>query len=64
MFAGYKTYAAAILLLVVAVAEGPLGISIPGVHVADNWLLLVIEALGLTGIRAAIAKQVIKGLTR
>lgn len=56
MLAGYKTYIiAATLLLVVAVEKG-LGIDVPGVDLGNDWLLVVMNALGLGSLRAGIAK--------
>jgi len=56
MLNGYKTYLAAFLLAAVGIIEGVLGIDIPGVQVDDNWFTILIGALGLGGIRHAIAK--------
>jgi hypothetical protein len=61
---GWKTLTAVALMVVVALAEGVLGIDVPGVTVADNWVTLLIEALGLGGLRAAMAKQIIGGLLK
>ena len=51
---GWKTYLAAGLLALSGVTENFLGIDIPGVTVADNWLVLVFAAVGLSGLRAAL----------
>ena len=42
------------ILLCVAVERG-LGIDVPGVEVADNWMMLVMNALGLGSLRRGIA---------
>lgn len=35
---------------------GMLGIDIPNVPVPDNWMLYILDALGLSALRAGIAK--------
>lgn len=55
MLQGKKTYiVAAMILLCVAVEKG-LGIDVPGVEIADNWLMLVFESLGLASLRNGVA---------
>jgi hypothetical protein len=61
---GWKTLLAVALMVLVAVAEGVLGIDVPAVNVADNWGTVLIEALGLGGIRAAIAKNILGSLVK
>lgn len=56
MLTGWKTYLAAAALALSGLLEGLLGVDIPGVTVADNWMILLFGALGLTGLRAAITK--------
>lgn len=53
---GYKTYIAAALLALVGLAEGLAGLDIPGVTLDENWLMVLLGALGLGGLRAAIGK--------
>ncbi|EPX82113.1 hypothetical protein [Salipiger mucosus] len=53
---GMKTYiVAATLILVVGVEQG-LGIDVPGVELGENWMMAVMNALGLGTVRAAIGK--------
>ena len=53
---GYKTYLAAALLAAVALAEGLLGVDVPGVVLEDNWFFTFISALGLGGVGHKLAK--------
>jgi hypothetical protein len=54
---GYKTYAvAAVLLIVVAIEKGA-GLDVPGVELSEDWLLVVLNALGLGALRAGIATR-------
>lgn len=61
---GYKTYIAAALLAIVALVEGVLGIDIPGVMLDENWIVLLLNALGLSGLRAAFAKATLQGVIK
>lgn len=56
---GYKTYIVVGMVVLIALVEGVLGIDIPGAEVGDNWLEYVLGALGLGGLRSALAKQVL-----
>ena len=56
MLEGYKTYIAAALLAVIGIAEGLLGIDVPGVTLSDNWLMTLLTAFGLGSLRSAIGK--------
>ena len=56
MLNGYKTYIVAALLAIVGVVEGVLGMDIPGVNVADDWFVILLEAAGLGALRAGVAK--------
>ena len=53
---GYKTYLAAALLALCGIAEGWIGIDIPGITVDGNWLTLALSAFGLSSLRAAVGK--------
>lgn len=55
--AGYRTYIVAVMLVLGVVAERFLGVDIPGFDVADNWLEMVLAALGLGTLRAGIAAK-------
>jgi len=57
MLTGWKTYIAAALLAIAGVFEGFLGLDVPGITVADNWIALLVAAFGLTGLRAAIGAK-------
>lgn len=59
MKGGWKTYAAAAALAVVAVLEGGMGIDIPGVTLDDNWLLVALNAFGLASLRHGVARSLI-----
>lgn len=64
LLTGWKTYLAVGLMVVVALAEGALGIDVPGVNVADDWVKLLLEALGIGGLRAAIARNMLDGILK
>ena len=51
---GYRTAIAVALLLGVVAAEKLAGIDVPGVEVGNDWLVYVLNALGLGGLRGAI----------
>jgi len=53
---GFKTYIVAAMLLALGVL-GMIGIDIPGVPVPDDWITLVLGALGLGSLRAGVAKS-------
>lgn len=52
---GYKTYIGTGLLALVGVAEG-IGIDVPGIALADNWLTIVLSSLTGAAMRAGVAK--------
>lgn len=54
--AGYKTYGIVVLFLVLVAAEKLLGWDVPGFEVGDDWLTVVMAALGLGSLRLGIAK--------
>lgn len=53
---GYKTYLVAGTLLGAVVVEKFLGMDVPGFEVPNDWLVLVLNGLGLATLRAAIGK--------
>jgi hypothetical protein len=56
MLQGYRTYIVAASLLLIVIVEKVLGIDIPGATVGDDWLFVILNALGLGTLRAGIAK--------
>ena len=53
---GYKTYAALALAVATALAEGVLGIDVPGVDFTGDYTAIIIAALAAVGFRSALAK--------
>ncbi|APZ53152.1 hypothetical protein [Salipiger abyssi] len=53
---GKKTYIVALIIVALVIVEKVLGIEIPGVEIGDDWLLIVLNGLGLGSLRAGIAK--------
>jgi hypothetical protein len=53
MLSGYKTYIVAFMLAAIALVEGVMGIDIPGAELTDDWVSVVLAALGLGALRAA-----------
>jgi hypothetical protein len=51
---GYKTYLVMAVLLLVVLLEKGLGIDVPGIALGDDWMLLVMNALGLGTLRLGI----------
>ena len=51
-----KMYGIAIIVIAIGVAEGPLGLDIPGVVVGPDWFAWILAGLGLGATKAAIAK--------
>lgn len=51
---GYKTYVIAALLVLCVAAEKLLGFDVPGFETGDDWLGVVLAALGLGSLRAGI----------
>ena len=56
MLQGYRTYIVAGMLLLIVIVEKCLGIDIPGAEVGDDWLFVILNALGLGTLRAGIGK--------
>lgn len=56
MVDGYKTYLLVALFVVMVAVEKGLGWDVPGFEVGDDWLAMVMGALGLGTLRAGIAK--------
>ena len=52
---GYKTYIVVVIMLLIVVAEQVFGVKVPGVNIGDDWLQVVLAALGFGGVRAGIA---------
>lgn len=55
MLEGYKTYIVAAALALMVVLEKFLGLDVPGVDVSEDWLTLLMGALGLSTLRAGVA---------
>jgi len=55
---GYKTYVVAAAIILIGIAEGPLGLDVPGIAVGDDWLAWVMSGLGLGSVRDAIRKLI------
>lgn len=55
ILSGYKTYLVAVILALLGVANF-LGVQVPGVSMQGDWLMLILNAIGLGGLRAAVAK--------
>lgn len=53
---GYKTYIVAALLLISVFVEKGLGVDVPGLTLENDWLLVLMNALGLGSLRAAVGK--------
>lgn len=53
---GKKTYIIAAVLVLCVLVEKVLGIDVPGVEIGDDWLLVVLNGLGLGTLRAGLAK--------
>jgi hypothetical protein len=51
---GYKTYLVMAALLAVVVLEKGLGLDVPGVTLEEDWMLVVMNALGLGTLRHGI----------
>ena len=57
MIDGYKTYLVMAALLAVVVLEKGLGLDVPGVALGEDWMLVVMNALGLGTLRHGIQKS-------
>jgi hypothetical protein len=55
MVKGYRTYSISVSLLLVVLVEKGMGFDIPGVEVGNDWLTLLLNAMGLGTLRAGIA---------
>lgn len=54
MLKGYKTYVVAAVLAICVVVERGLGLDVPGVTVGNDWLVLLLNAAGLSTLRAGM----------
>ena len=54
---GYRTYIVAATLLLIVIVEKGLGIDVPGVEIGGDWLVLVLNALGLGTLRLGISQK-------
>ena len=53
LFKGYGTYIVAVMVMLIALVEGPLGLDLPGVDIGGNWLdYMMSGAFGVTFRRA------------
>ncbi len=57
---GKKTYLVAIMLLLSVALETGLGVDVPGFETPENWLIIVLNALGLSALRAGVEKVAAK----
>lgn len=57
MIDGYKTYLVMAALLAVVVLEKGLGLDVPGVALGEDWMLVVMNAIGLGALRHGIQKS-------
>ncbi len=53
---GYKTYLVMAALLAVVALEKGLSLDVPGVSLGDDWMLVVMNAIGLGTLRHGIGK--------
>ena len=56
MLSGYKTYIVVAVLLITVFVEKVLGADVPGIEISGDWMLIVLNALGLGSLRAGIGK--------
>jgi hypothetical protein len=54
---GYKTYLLMAALLLVVLLEKGLGLDVPGVALGEDWMLVVMNAIGLGTLRHGIQKR-------
>ncbi len=54
---GHKTYLVMAALLAVVALEKGLGPNVPGVALGDDWMLVVMNAIGLGTLRHGIQKS-------
>ena len=57
MIDGYKTYLVMAALLAVGVREKGFGLDVPGVALGQDWMLVVMNAIGLGALRHGIQKS-------
>lgn len=57
LFSGYKTYAVVAVLLIAVFIEKVLGLDVPGLTIDNDWLLVIMNALGLGTLRAAVERN-------
>lgn len=55
--AGYRTYGVVAVLLLCVAAEKLLGWDVPGFTLTEDWLSVVLGALGLGSLRAAVGRK-------
>lgn len=55
--AGYRTYIVAAALVVGIIVEKVLGLDVPGFDAGNDWLAVLLGALGLGTLRAGIAAK-------
>jgi hypothetical protein len=55
--AGAKTYILAVIIVLCVLVEKVLGMDIPGFDPGQNWLEYIMGALGLSALRAGVAKS-------
>lgn len=60
MLEGKKTYIIAAMILLSVLVEKGLGVDVPGIEMGDDWLLLVMNALGLGTLRRGITTGLLK----
>lgn len=51
---GYKTYLVMAALLAVVILEKGLGLDVPGVTLGEDWMLVVMNAIGLGALRHGV----------
>jgi hypothetical protein len=54
---GYKPYLVMAALLAVVVLEKGLGLDVPGVALGEDWMLVVMNTIGLGALRHGIGKE-------
>ncbi len=54
---GYRTYIIVAIFLALVAVEKLGGVDIPGFDVGDDWLQVVLGALGLGTLRAAVGQK-------
>lgn len=53
---GYKTYLVMAALLLVVLLEKGLGLDVPGVALGEDWMLVMMNAVGLGTLRHGVQK--------